>query len=140
MLNPFKKKKKAYLARIADALRVNPRTILRALTGNPNEYWAPSHNPVIHLADVARIYNVSTHSLIALLNKEDSVLSPKEAADQLRVTKRTLRDNPKYTPLVTGAGFIRYSQNDVKFWAAELVAKEKDPIERSNLKEAAGLE
>lgn len=110
-----------HLDDIADALEIHPRTILRAITGNPTEYWTPAHNPRIHLSEVSKTYQVPTKNLVALLKEEDSVMRPDVAADALGFTIRTMRNNAeRFPPLAVGAGFLRFSASEVKQWGKEL--------------------
>lgn len=116
----FKKKpaKSAPVSDLAEALGVHPRTILRAITGNPTEYWVPSHNPRIRLADVTRVYQISVEDLRGLLDGSDKALTPDAAAFVMDISKRTLRNTEDYVPLVIGAGFLRFSKTDCERWAA----------------------
>lgn len=116
----FKKKpaKSAPVSRLAEVLGVHPRTILRAITGNPTEYWVPSHNPRIRLSDVTRVYQVSVIALRGLLDGADKALTPDAAAFVMDISKRTLRNTKDYLPLVIGAGFLRFSNIDCERWAA----------------------
>lgn len=110
-----------YLDDIAEALEIHPRTILRAITGNPTEYWAPSHNPRIHLSEVSKTYQIPTKNLVELVKEEDSVLRPDAAADALGFTVRTMRNNAKkFPPLAIGAGFLRFSVAEVEQWGKDL--------------------
>lgn len=125
----LKRAKNVDLYDVADALRIHPRTILRTLTGNPTEYWAPKHNPPIALLDVSRIFSIPVAAIRGLLLEEDEALSPREAAALMRVSARTLANNrDKYTPLAVGKGWIRYSKSDIEMWHAERQAAGKDRL------------
>jgi hypothetical protein len=116
----------AFLADLAKAFDVHGRTILRAVTGNPTEYWVPSHNPRLRIKDICDTFSVPKAAVIALLTGREEVFSPTETAELLGISVRTLR-NRQYTPLVTGAGFLRFAKSDIDKWYAanEFARREK---------------
>ena len=122
---------KAYLEDIAEVIDVHPRTILRTITANPTEYWAPSHNPRIHLTEVSKTFQTPTKSLVELLQGKDRVIRPAEAAELLGVSVRTIRNkSDEYRPLIIGAGFLRFSYNEVQEWGERLKSRRRDKISK----------
>lgn len=133
MANRYKNKTNitlAYLDDVADVFDVHPRTILRALTGNPTEYWAPSHNPRLPIKEVSTRFQIPLISLCTLLRGDEEVYTPTEAASLLDMSVRAFRNKRKYKPLIVGAGFLRFAKADVELWHAELEAKKLDAINK----------
>jgi hypothetical protein len=100
----------AELNRMADALRVHPRTILRALAGKVNTYWAPGHNPNISVEEVAKTMGMPPAALKDALNGNDMFLTPEEAAEELGIPLRTFRYR-RYPAQVRKGTAVRYSLN-----------------------------
>ena len=94
------------LNEVARVFAVHPRTILRAITGNINEYWTEGHNPEVDLTKVAKAYGCTVFDLKAILEGRDSLLTPDQAAAELQVQPRTFR-NHKPRHLKSG-GIVRY--------------------------------
>ncbi len=106
----------AFLGDLAKAFDVHGRTILRAVTGNPTEYWVPSHNPRLRIADICQTFQIPKARLMDLLTGKDEVFSPTETAELLGISVRTLRNRSACGPLITGAGFLRFSKRDIDKW------------------------
>ncbi len=107
----------AYLEDVAMVFDCHPRTILRAITGNPTEYWAPSHNPRLQLRDVTRTFSLKRAQLVALLTRDDTAIRPTEASEILGISARTLRSKrDDWRPFIVGQGFIRYSKANIDAW------------------------
>ncbi len=119
--NPYKNRNMplAYLDHIATAFDCHPRTILLAVTGNPTEYWTPSHNPRLRISDVCETFQLPTHMFFELLTGSEKCLAPTEAADYLQISVRTLRNKKEYVPIIIGKGFLRFAESHLEVWAAE---------------------
>lgn len=108
-----------YLDHIADAFDCHPRTVLRAVTGNPTEYWTPAHNPRLRVTLICDTFQLSKGMFFNLLVGKEKVVPPAEAADYLEISVRTLRKRADYIPVIIGKGFLRFAMSDLKAWYAE---------------------
>ena len=100
----------AELNRVADALKVHPRTILRALAGEVNTYWAPGHNPNVNIATLAEVLGMPAQTLKDAVNGDDYFMSPDEAAEHFNLPLRTFRYR-QYPPQMRKGTAVRYSFN-----------------------------
>lgn len=103
------------LDHVAVKLKVHPRTVLRALSGVENTYWAPDHNPEVSLLDLSIAYGVEFDVVSDIMVGRDDLLKPSEAADYLsrtygrEVSVRVLRSR-SYTPVISRPKVVRYSR------------------------------
>lgn len=95
---------------IAHVLKVHPRTVLRALTGNPNEYWYDGHNPRLEIYKVARAFKCKAVSIVQALEGREEFLKPEEAAAALDLLPRTFRYRG-YTPTIRVGRVVRYARS-----------------------------
>jgi len=106
---------KILLNELADVLKVHPRTVLRALSGKENTYWASDHNPSIEVVDVALAYDIELDVLQRVLKGRDHLLTSPEAAAHIsfiqdkNVPLRTFRYR-KYPTAIRTTGVVRYSK------------------------------
>lgn len=103
---------------IAGVLKVHPRTVLRAIAGEVNTYWAPGYDPDVALADVALAYGVEISRLDDVIRDRDEFLTVGGATRQISkiegrdVPVRTFRYR-KYPALIRTPGVVRYSTRDI---------------------------
>lgn len=103
---------KYLLEDVARAMKVHPRTVLRALEGKEGAYWKPGYNPDISIRHLAEKLDVSLRSISRIVNVQDEALSAEQAADFLGMPGRTFRHR-HYRPLVARKNFVRYSREDL---------------------------
>lgn len=98
---------------IATTLRVHPRTILRALIGEENPYWAPGYDPVIRLAEVAVVFNCSPNFLRSVHNDQIPLFDQREAAKYLGMPLRTFRYRGYNPAMWLGEKVQRYTPSQL---------------------------
>lgn len=110
------------LAEIAKLFRVHPRTILRAIAGEHNTYWSEDINDMtLAISDIAKAYNVTSKTLVAVIEDRDSLLTADESAAVLGIQPRTFRDrlsSGRYKKIGKG-GITRYLHSKI---VADLIA------------------
>lgn len=104
------------LAKIAKLFRVHPRTILRAIAGEHNTYWSEDINDMsLAISDIAKAYNVTSQTLVAVIEDRDSLLTADESAAVLGIQPRTFRDrllSGRYKKIGKG-GITRYLHSKI---------------------------
>ncbi len=98
---------------VANTLKVHPRTVLRAISGQENPYWTKDHNPKVSLKEVSEGFGCSINQFKKLLGGEDLLLTPDEACELLKISKRTLRyrrAQGELTPVVARGSVVYYSR------------------------------
>lgn len=100
----------------AKAIRVHPRTIVRALTGEHNTYWTEdiNHNRYA-IDDIAEAYDMNPNDLRRVLGGSDELITPDEAAKILGIRPRTFRDRlaaGRYKKVGHG-GIARYLKSKI---------------------------
>lgn len=99
---------------VATALKVHPRTVLRALTGVENTYWVRDHDPNVDTVEVAIAFGLEHVYVQRALKRSDALLTPKLAAEFLEMSPRTLRHYKNlYIPVLKYGRIVRYSQRDL---------------------------
>lgn len=102
------------LNKVAAVLKVHPRTVLRAITGDVNAYWAEGHNPDVDLEEVCIAFDMDTKVLRRCLRNSDTLLTPQEAASKiLKIPLRTFRHRKYPKAGSRGQIFVRYSQHEI---------------------------
>ena len=92
----------------AEVFQAHPRTILRALTNTPNPYWTEDHNPSVTYEDLAVAYACHKDTLRRVFEGRDSLLTPGQAAEELKIPPRTFRY--RSYPSMRCGGIVRYSR------------------------------
>jgi hypothetical protein len=77
---------------------LHPRTILRAVSGEPHPYWVPSFETSIPVRRLARAFGCKLKALESVLKGDDEALTEGEAAARLSIAARTLRYRAKNRP------------------------------------------
>jgi hypothetical protein len=103
----------------ANKIQAHPRTILRAISGEPNPYWTDDHNPDISIVELAKAYECNIGIMQRVIDGRDMFLTPSQAASMLKIPDRTFRYR-KYRSIRHG-GIVRYSravllQRNYKKW------------------------
>ena len=104
---------KLKLEKAAEVINCHPRTILRAMTGEPNPYWAEGHNPEVSLQELAQAFGCKLSVMKRCLENRDEFLKPMKACELLRVVPRTFRYR-RYVPAIRKNRIVRYSELDLK--------------------------
>ena len=100
---------KVPLNEAAEAFRVHPRTILRAIEGEENVYWTEDHDPDIKVSELAAAYGCKPAVLNRVFEGRDSLLTADEAAKELGIRPRTFRrDRPRH---LKHGGIVRYERS-----------------------------
>lgn len=102
-----------YLNTVAETLKIHPRTVLRAISGAENPYWTEDHNPRITVKQVMESFGCSRRQFNNLLQGDDILLTPDQACELLKISKRTLRyrrARGELTPLVARGSVVYYSR------------------------------
>ena len=94
------------LNRAAEKFKAHPRTLLRAISGEPNPYWTEDWNPDINIEDLCKAYNCKEKMLNKVFQGKEDLLTPAEAVDELGIPDRTFRYR-KY-PNIKNGGIVRY--------------------------------
>lgn len=77
----------------ADAFKVHPRTIVRAVQEDHNAYWSEDSNEDRYkISDIAVAYGMSPAELVRVVENRDALLKPDEAAEVLGIKPRTFRE------------------------------------------------
>jgi hypothetical protein len=105
-------KKNMKLDDIAKIMDTHPRTILRAVTGEENPYWATGHNPDQNLDEFFEVYNIDPKDFARVVNKKDVFLKPKDAASFLNISPRTFRYR-NFKAAARYNGVVRYSRKSL---------------------------
>ncbi len=100
------------LDRVAKLLKIHPRTVLRAMEGDKNAYWADGHNPVLNIENVAATFDFDPIYLTRADKRRDDFLTPREAAQIVGVPERTFRYR-RYEPVIRRTHTVRYSRMKV---------------------------
>jgi hypothetical protein len=98
---------------VAETLGLHPRTILRAVTGEANPYWTKGYNPGLTHKSVLQAFNCTRKQIDSLLSGEDLLMTPTEACELLRMSKRTLRyrrAEGDLTPLIARGSVVYYTR------------------------------
>lgn len=101
---------------LSEVFRVHPRTILRALTGEHNTYWADDPNVKVQrisIDQIAAAYNTTARIIRAVLEDRDDLLKPDEAAKVVGIRPRTFREHVaagKFKKIGAG-GIARYQHS-----------------------------
>lgn len=98
------------LNKVAEAVSVHPRTILRIVTGERNTYWATDHNPTLDVEKVATALGCDAAVLKRVLRGSDTFMKPEDAAAELDVPDRTFRYR-KYTPAFRVGRVVRFARS-----------------------------
>lgn len=100
----------------AGVFGVHPRTIVRALSGEHNTYWYEDINEdLFSVADIAAAYGLTTAELSRCIERRDALMTPDEAAAELRIKPRTFRQRVKdgcYKKYSNG-GIVRYLRSKI---------------------------
>lgn len=106
--------KKVELDAAAGAFKVHPRTVLRALAGEVNTYWAEGHNPKLDVAEVALAFDIEIPVLEKVLSGKNALLTPAEAREHIAflegrdsIPVNTFRYR-KYPAAIQRPGLVRY--------------------------------
>ena len=119
---------KTDLDTLAGVLKVHPRTVIRAVEGKVNSYWAPGHNPEVELADVALAYGVELDVIVRTMKGQDELFKPTEAVDHISalenrtVPMSTFRYR-KYPAAIRTTGVVRYSKLDISNYHLDKIAE-----------------
>jgi hypothetical protein len=97
------------LNKVAEILRVHPRTILRALTRERNPYWAPAYDPEVRLAEVAVAFGCKPNTLRAICKEGIPLFTQKEAAAYTKIPQRTFRSRGYNPALYLNDKIYRYT-------------------------------
>jgi hypothetical protein len=98
----------APLLQIARVFQCHPRTILRHLQGpGSNPSWYRAYNPDLKLTEVAKALDVPLGILKKVMNKQDSVLTAREAAATLDMSYQSFK-HQVYPALIRGHKFTRW--------------------------------
>lgn len=118
----------APLKEIAGALKIHPRSLLRALTGTPNPNYV-GHNPDIDLVEVAIAYNVELDRLISIIKGYDELMTKKEAMAHISFLQNKEIDRNLfwlrgYPALIVGPHkaqnrLLRFSKRDIVEYHAD---------------------
>lgn len=100
------------LNNFADLIDVHPRTVLRALYGKTNVYWAEGHNPDLIYADINTAFNLNTKVVDGLVQKKDRALAIRDAAKLVNTRVRVFRYR-NFPKMIKVRGVVRYSANGV---------------------------
>ena len=98
---------------VAKTLGLHPRTVLRAVTGEANPYWTEGHNPSLTYVSVLQAFNCTRKQFDLLLNGEDLLMTPSEACELLKISKRTLRyrrAEGELTPMIARGSVVYYTR------------------------------
>jgi len=101
------------LNRVATTLGLHPRTILRAVLGAANPYWTKDYNPMLTHKSVLEAFGCTRKQFDSLLNGEDLLMTPAEACELLRISKRALRYRRAegvITPVVARGSVVYYTR------------------------------
>lgn len=101
--------RKIPLDTVAETLKVHPRTVLRALKGEVNTYWAEGHKVDILLSELGRAYDFDTQYFERVLRGKDELFKPREAAEFLDIQIRVFKYRT-YPALIRRGGVVRYSR------------------------------
>lgn len=107
------------LAQAAEAFKVHPRTILRALSQQQNPYWTEDINDdPISIEKLAEAYGTTVHFLNRVFDERDEILTVSEAALILGVSDRALRRRrtSKKTPTIrtlSHGGVVRFVKSQI---------------------------
>lgn len=109
--------KSASLTDISKALKIHPRTVLRAVSGKPNAYWAEGYETEIALVDVAMAYDADLMMLQDVVLGDDELMKQDEAVewlaqtygDDARMSSRNFRYRG-YPAAVRSSRVVRFSQ------------------------------
>jgi hypothetical protein len=103
------------LNKIAEILKVHPRTFLRAYAGDVCAYWAPGYNPEYTYDDISLTYGIDPKLIDKLVAGKDELLNTKEAVAQIslienrEVPERTFHYR-KYPAVIKKIKVVRYSR------------------------------
>lgn len=104
------KRSEITLNHAAKVLGVHPRTVLRALSNEPNPYWVEGHDPVISLVDLVAAYDCPARIMAAVIRGDDALLNTQEAAEYLDLKPRTFKWR-RYTPTIRHRGVVRFARS-----------------------------
>lgn len=113
-----KNKDRVSLSAIAAAMQVHPRTVLRAVSGDKNAYWAEGYDPEVSVAEVALAFGADERILHWTLQGKDKLLKPIEAAQRFGIQPRTFRYRG-YPAAVRLGGVVRYSRYEIANYDAQ---------------------
>ena len=95
---------------LAKALTIHPRTVLRALTGDRNVYWASGHNPVLSATRVANALGLNPNTMRRAVNGNEELLRIKEAAALLDLSVPSFRRR-LFKPAIQHGSVVRYARS-----------------------------
>ena len=122
------KKSKVVTVMLDDAaamLDIHPRTVLRAITNDPNIYWAEGHNPELKLNKLVVAYEMDRATVDEVIAGLDVYLKPDKAREYVsklegrKVPIRTFRHR-LYPKGARTARVVRYSREDLEAHQATL--------------------
>lgn len=106
------------IARVAEVLKVHPRTVVRALAGDVKAEFSKTTNDQTTLAKLAKVYNSTAAIWAAAIAGTDKLIRQEEAAKMLGMVKRTFRqrrivDDFEYGPDIEYGATLRYSERRI---------------------------
>jgi hypothetical protein len=104
---------KLKLDEAAKVIGCHPRTVLRAMTGEPNPYWAEGHNPELSVETLAEAFDCGLAVMKRCVDGRDEFLRPERACELLKVIPRTFRYR-RYVPAIRKNRTVRYSELQIK--------------------------
>lgn len=100
---------KMKLNHAAKLLGVHPRTVLRAVEGRENVYWAEGFDPDIDPRDVCKAFKMSEARFEQVLLGRDELFKVQGASSLLGCLDRTFRAR-RYKPTLRKGNIVRYSR------------------------------
>lgn len=92
---------------VAERLKIHPRTVLRALTGDKNVYWTEDHNPSVDLVALALGFDCDYEVLERIVKNRNTVFTQEELAKHFDITTRSVRLR-NYPPFISWGHVVRY--------------------------------
>jgi hypothetical protein len=106
------------LSKVAEVLKIHPRTVLRTLAGDRNAMYSEIDDQDIDLFRICKAFNVKPVQMKQVIEGRDVFVTAKEGAE---ITKCSVRSfwNHNHSPAVdsNSGRVVRFSRSKLMDWA-----------------------
>lgn len=104
--------KQVTLNEAAKAIKVHPRTVLRAISKDKNPYWTSSYDPILSVSVIAKGFNTNQNCITDALSGRDQLITTNQAAKAYGLTPRGFR-YLGLAPDIRNGSVVRYRQSRI---------------------------
>ena len=104
------------LNRMAEVMKVHPRTILRYLHSDRNYAWDDMENPEVGVESVAEAFECDPKTLSSALAGTDELIKPADAAKEVGVIHMRSFWKQNHKPAIRIGRVTRYSRLTIAEW------------------------